>query len=85
MKPRALKAKDGCSFWSYAKRPKRLSKINDSAKYFLQKWIISHPHVNQYVIVNVYSTVTFDNRIRGIKTELRQKMCFIEYLSINYI
>ena len=61
MKPRALKAKDDFSFWSSAKLCKEFSKINDTFKSELQKWIISHPHVIPYPIANDYITVKFDN------------------------
>ena len=61
MKRRALKAKYVYSFWSSAKRRKGFSKINDTFKYELQKWIISRIHVNPSPIANDYITVKFDD------------------------
>ena len=52
MKLRSLKDKDYCSFCSSTKCGKGLSKINNSVKSFLQRWIISHPHVIQYTIAS---------------------------------
>ena len=74
MKRRALKAKDDCSFWSSGKRRKGFSKINNSVKYSLQRWIIYHPRIIQYPIENDYITVKFDGVVRGVKTELRHKV-----------
>ena len=74
MKQRALKSKDDCLFWSSAKRRKGFSKISDIVKSSLQKWIISHPHAIQYTIVNNYITVRFYDLIRGMETELYQRV-----------
>ena len=52
MKLQALKAKQDFSFWSSAKHRKIFSKIDDSVKYYLQKWVISHPRVIQFPIAN---------------------------------
>ena len=74
MKRRSLKSKQYFSFWSSAKHRKGFSKINDSVKSSLQKWIISHPHVIQYAITNDYITVKFDDGNGGVKTEIRQEV-----------
>ena len=50
------------------------SKINDSVKYSLQKWIIYHSHLIKYPIVNDYIAVKFDDGNGGVKTELRHKL-----------
>ena len=70
MKHRELKDKDNCSFWSSTKRHKGNLKINYTVKYFLQKWIISHPHVIKSSFENYYITVKFDDGIKVVKTEL---------------
>ena len=49
-------------------------KINDTVKYILQTWIIYFPRVIPYHIVNDYIAVKLDGGIRGVKTELRQKV-----------
>ena len=49
-------------------------KINDSVEYFLQKWIISHPHVIPFPIANEYIAVKFDYGNGGVKTGLHQKV-----------
>ena len=74
MKWQALKAKDDCSFWSSAKLCKGLSKINDSSKSSLRKWIIYHPYVIKYHIKNDCIVVKFYDIIRRVNTELRQKV-----------
>ena len=53
MKRRALKDKDGCSFWLSEKHRKGFSKINDSVKSSLQKCMESHQHVIKYPIKNI--------------------------------
>ena len=73
MKRQVLKAKAGCSFWSYAKYCKGLKKINDSVKSSLQRWIIPHPHVIKSPMKNYYITVKFNYGIKGEKTKIRQK------------
>ena len=50
MKQKTLKANDDCSFRSFAKCRKLFKKINDSAKYSLQKGITCHPCVINYPI-----------------------------------
>ena len=40
-------AKQDCLFWSSAKLCILFSKINDSVKSFLKKWILYHPRVIQ--------------------------------------
>ena len=74
MKWRALKARYDCSFLSSAKRCEQFSKINNSVKSSLQKWIISHPRVIQSTISNDYITFKFDDVIIGVNTELRHKV-----------
>ena len=74
MKQRALKSKDDCSFWSSAKRRRQFSKINDSVKSSIQNEIISHPSVIKSPIEIYYIAVKFDDGIRGVNTELRQKV-----------
>ena len=76
MKWRALKAKYYCSFWSSAKFRKGFSKINDTVKDEFQEWIIPHPHVITYPIVNDYITVKFVDIIRVVKTEQRHTVLF---------
>ena len=76
MKRRSLKAKDDCLFWSSAKHRKEFSKINDSVNSSLRKWIIYHPRLIKYPIGNYYITVKFDDEIRGVNTEVRQKVIF---------
>ena len=73
MKRQALKSKQGCFFWPSDKRRKGFSKINDSVKSSLHKWIISHPRVIQSTIGNYCINVKFDDRNVVVKTELRQK------------
>ena len=71
---------------SSVKNCKGLSKINDSVKSSLQKWIISHPHVIISTIKNDYITVKFDDGNRVVKTELRHKTLFqvsVHELHIN--
>ena len=74
MKRRALKSKQDYSFLSSAKRRKELK--NDNIRYYLQKWIISHPHVIKFTISNDYITIKFDNINvnRGVRTELYQNV-----------
>ena len=74
MKRRALKTKDGCSFWTSEKRRKGFSKINYSVKSYFHKWVISHSLMIQFPIENYYIRVKFDNVLRGVNIELRQKM-----------
>ena len=74
MKVRALKAKYYCFLLSSAKCFKGFSKINDSFNYFLQKWIISHPHLIQFPFANDYITVKFNGLIRVVMIELSQKV-----------
>ena len=74
MKRHALKAKQDCLFWSSAKLRKVFSKNNDSVNSSLQMWIIYHPRVIQYLIVNYYIAVNFDDGNIGAKNELRQKV-----------
>ena len=69
MKRRALKAKYNCLFWSSAKLHKGVSKTNDTVKYELQNWIISHTHLITSTIEDDYITVKFYDGIRGVKTE----------------
>ena len=64
-----------------SKSSKGFSNINDSVKSSLQKWIISHPHAINYNIGNNYITFKFDDRVRGVKTELCQK--FLLQLSVR--
>ena len=73
MKRQELKDKDDCSYWSSAKLCKGFSKINDSVKSSLQKWIISHPPVIQFTIENYYIKVKVDGENGGAKIELCQK------------
>ena len=80
MKRRALTAKNDFSFWSSAKCCKLFSKIDDSVKSSLQKWITSHPHVIQSPISNDYITVKFDDVIRVVKTELRKRVLLQVYV-----
>ena len=68
-----MKAKQDCSLWSSEKRRKLFSKINDSVKYSLQKWITYHQYVIKYPISNDYITAKFYNGIMGVKPELRHK------------
>ena len=81
MKRRALKDIQGCSFWSYVKRYKVFSKINDSVKSCLYKWIISTPRVILYTILNDYISVKSDNgngwvnTVQGQKVLLRVSVC----------
>ena len=75
-----MKAKQYCSFWPSAKCGKLFSKINDSVNPSLQKWIIYHPHVIQYTIVNDYIKVKFVNGNRELKTETRQKFLLQVYV-----
>ena len=63
----------GFLFLSSAKCHERFSKMNDSVKLSLKKWVIYHPRVIQYSIVNYYITVGFDDGNGGVKTELHQK------------
>ena len=92
MKWKALKAKQDCEFWSSTRRCKGFSKTNDSVKYSIQNWIIYHPHVIKYPISNDYITVNCYDGIRGLKTEIRQKVILqvsvrelhIEMLKICY-
>ena len=49
-------------------------KINDTVKYLLKKRTISRPHVIPYPISNDNTIVNFDDVIRGVKTEIRQKV-----------
>ena len=44
-------------------------KINDTVKYELQNWIISHTHLITSTIEDDYITVKFYDGIRGVKTE----------------
>ena len=74
MKWRALKAQKDCLFWSPVKHHKLFSKISDSVKSFLQKWVISHPHIIRYPIANDDITVQFYDVNRVVNTELRQKV-----------
>ena len=74
MKIRALKAKQDFSFWSYAKRRKVFSKINDSDKSSLQKEIIYRPNVIQSPNENDFIKVVFYHINGGVKTELLQKL-----------
>ena len=64
----------------YAKLRKGFLKINDSVKYYLEKWIISHPHVIQYPIESNCIEVKFDDGNRGVKTELSQKVILQLYV-----
>ena len=41
---------------------------------------LSHTHVTQYTIEKYYITVKFDYGIRGVKTELRQKVLIQVYV-----
>ena len=66
-------AKQDCSFLSSTKFHKLFSKINDSVKSSLQKWIIPHPHVIKYPVANDYITVKFDDVNGVVNTELCQK------------
>ena len=74
MKWRALKAKQDCSFWWYTKHRKGFSEINDSVNYYLQKWIVSHPHVIKYTTDNDYIEFKFNNGNVGVNNELLQKV-----------
>ena len=74
MRLRALKAKQNLFVWASAKRCKIFSKINNSVKNYLQKWIISHPCVIKYPIPNDYITVKFYDGNREVNTELLQKV-----------
>ena len=76
IKWQALKAKYYRSFWSSAKCRKGFSKINDTVKSELQKWIIYCPHVIPYSMENYFIPLNFDNGITGVKTELHQKLIF---------
>ena len=69
-----MNAKQDCLFWSSVNRRKGFSKVVDSVKYDLQKWIISHPRVIQYPIAKDYITVMFDDGNVGVKTEPNQKV-----------
>ena len=80
MKRRALKAKQDFSFWLSAKSRKYCSKINNSVKSALQKWIISHPHVIKSTIEYNYITVKLDDGYRPVNTEVRQKV----FLQISF-
>ena len=60
MKRRALKSNDNSSFWSSAKRHKVFTKIDNSVKSSLQKWIIYHPRIIKYPIKNDYLKVNLD-------------------------
>ena len=70
MKCQALKAKQDSSLWSSAKHPTGFSKINDSVKSSLKKWIISHTLVIHFTIANDYVTVKFDYGNGVANTEL---------------
>ena len=83
MKQRALKSKEYCQFWSYAKLLKLFSKINDGFKFSLQKWLISHLHFIQYPITNDNIAVKSDDGNLVVKTELRQE--FIIQVSVRGI
>ena len=48
--------------------------IIDHFKSALQKWILSHPNVILFSIVNDYMKVKLDDRNEGTKTELHQKV-----------
>ena len=74
MKRQSLKAKQYYLFWLYEKFRIGFSKIDDSVKYALQKWIISHSHVIQSTISNYYIKLKLDYENWGEKTELRQKV-----------
>ena len=65
IKRQALKAKDDISFCSSAKCRKGFSKINDTVKSELQKWITSRPHVIPSPMENYHITLTFDDGITG--------------------
>ena len=69
-----MKAKEDCLFCSSAKFCKGFSKIDNSVKPFLQKWIIYHPHVIQSPIAKYYITIRFDDGVRGVKIKLCQKV-----------
>ena len=49
-------------------------KIDDSVKYSLQKWIITHTYVIQYPIANDYTTVNFDSGNGGANNEIHHKV-----------
>ena len=88
MKRRALKSNDNSSFWSSAKRHKVFTKIDNSVKSSLQKWIIYHTHLIQSPIKNYYVTVKFDDGIRIVKIELHHKVLLqvsVHELHINMI
>ena len=74
MKWHALKSIDDCLCLPSAKGRKLFTKIYDSFKSSLQKWIIYHPYVIQYPIANYYITVKFDDGIRAVNTELSNKV-----------
>ena len=65
MKRRALKDKDGCSFWLSEKHRKGFSKINDSVKSSLQKWMESHQHVIKYPIKNITLQLSLMMELEG--------------------
>ena len=75
-KLRALKAKQDSSFWSSVKYLKLFSKIDDLVKYFLQKLILSHPHLIQYPIANDFIQVDMDDGNGLTNMEVRQKVLF---------
>ena len=78
MRRRALKAQQDCSYWSSTNFCKGFSKINDSFKYFLQKWIISHPNAIQSSIANYFIKIRFDDGNGLVKIELHQEALILD-------
>ena len=83
MKWQARQAKQECYFWSSSEPHEGFSKINDSVKYLIQKWIISHPHVIQSPIVNNYIAVNVYYEIRGVNTELLHTVIIQVYYQLK--
>ena len=60
MKRQTLKSKQDNSSWSSEKCHKGFSKINNSVKFTLQKWIIYHSNMIQSPIENDHIKGMFD-------------------------
>ena len=71
--------KQDCSFLSSVKRCKGYSDIDDSVKKYLQKDILSHPHIIQSPIADFFVQVNLDDRNGVNKKESHQK-CILQVL-----
>ena len=76
LKQRALKVRKDRTFRSSVKYCKSFSNVDNSVKSALNKWILSHLHINQSPITNYDIQVKLYDGNGETETELRHKVIF---------